>query len=59
MVDLTFAARAKHFVPLSLLRFIADVGSAALPEALAYIGDDGMRAIKGALYISAVQRYNI
>jgi len=47
MVDLTFTTRAKHFVPLSLLRFIADADSAALPETLAYIGDDGIRAIKG------------
>ncbi|KAL0576954.1 hypothetical protein V5O48_005025 [Marasmius crinis-equi] len=47
MVDLTFSSRANHFVPLSLLRFIANYGSgSSLPEQIAYIGDDGVTAIK-------------
>jgi len=47
MVDLTFGSRAKHFVPLTLLRFIADSPSASPPAGLEYLGDDGVAAIKG------------
>ena len=55
MVDLTFSSRAKNFVPLSLLKYIAslrasdDDGGGALPEEIAYIGAVGMKAIKGTL----------
>ncbi|KAF9266118.1 DUF55-domain-containing protein [Marasmius fiardii PR-910] len=47
MVDLTFKSRANHFIPLSLLRYIANCSSPSdLPEKLGYIGDEGVRAIK-------------
>lgn len=45
MVDLTFASRAQHFVPLSLLRYIAD--NPSLPDEIKYIGEEGGSAIKG------------
>ncbi|KAF7351209.1 Autophagy-related protein [Mycena sanguinolenta] len=47
MVDLTFALRAQHFVPLTLLRFIADSSSDSPPAGLEYLGDAGVAAIKG------------
>ncbi|KAF8180156.1 DUF55-domain-containing protein [Pholiota molesta] len=46
MVDLTFSARAKNFVPLSLLRMIADTQPSGIPEEIAYIGRAGVQAIK-------------
>ncbi|KAK1225307.1 hypothetical protein PQX77_011725 [Marasmius sp. AFHP31] len=47
MVDLTFTSRANHFIPLSLLRYIANFGSGSgIPEQIAYIGDEGVKAIK-------------
>ncbi|ESK94117.1 thymocyte nuclear protein 1 isoform 1 [Moniliophthora roreri MCA 2997] len=47
MVDLTFSSRAANFIPLSLLRLVASYSSGSdLPESLAYIGEDGARAIK-------------
>jgi hypothetical protein len=49
MVDLTFTSRAKHFIPLALLRYISDLNP--LPKELAYLGDHGIKAIKGALVI--------
>ncbi|KAJ7211240.1 DUF55-domain-containing protein [Mycena pura] len=47
MVDLSFGSRTKHFVPLALLRFIADSDSTTPPAGLEYLGDDGVAAIKG------------
>jgi hypothetical protein len=63
MVDLTFKSRAKHFVPLALLRYIASVSLPAssedkdevpgLVEELSYLSRKGVAAIKGILvYIS-------
>ncbi|KAJ7753369.1 PUA-like domain-containing protein [Mycena maculata] len=46
MVDLTFGSRAKHFVPLALLRFIADTSANSPPAGLEYLGNDGVAAIK-------------
>ncbi|KAJ7100217.1 DUF55-domain-containing protein [Mycena belliarum] len=46
MVDLAFVARSKHFVPLALLRFIADAPSGVLPAGLEYLGADGVQAIR-------------
>ncbi|KAF9450144.1 DUF55-domain-containing protein [Macrolepiota fuliginosa MF-IS2] len=46
MVDLMFAARVKHFIPLALLRYIADLATNEPPEELEYIGQDGVKAIK-------------
>ncbi|KAL4257359.1 DUF55-domain-containing protein [Pleurotus pulmonarius] len=47
MVDLTFVERAKNFIPLALLRYIADISSTTPPPELEYIGEDGINAIKG------------
>jgi len=50
MVDVIFKTRAKHFVPLSLMKRIA--GLAAEPsEDVAYIGEDGVEAIKNMTLI--------
>ncbi|KAJ3506435.1 hypothetical protein NLJ89_g6874 [Agrocybe chaxingu] len=46
MVDLTFSTRAANFVPLALLRFLADQPSSQPPEDLAYLGEKGVKAIK-------------
>ncbi|KAJ7269881.1 DUF55-domain-containing protein [Mycena rebaudengoi] len=47
MVDLTFQSRAAHFVPLALLRFIADSPATSPPAGLEYLEDSGIAAIKG------------
>jgi hypothetical protein len=49
MIDATFLARAGHFIPLSLLRHIADSANSDLPDEIAYIGIDGVKAIKGII----------
>ena len=49
MVDLTFTSRAKHFVPLALLRYISDLNPQVLPEELAYLDDHSIKAIKGSV----------
>jgi len=49
MVDLTFTSRAQHFIPLALLRLVADLPPSEVPEELAYIGQEGIKALKGAL----------
>ena len=46
MVDVTFISRAKHFVPLALLRHLAN-SSTEPPTELEYIGSTGLRSIKG------------
>lgn len=43
-VDVEFKSRVKHPVTLALLKLL--VGSTELPETLAYIGDQGLKAIK-------------
>src|SRR5260221_7531352 len=53
MVDLSFSSRAKNFVPLSLLRFLADISPANLPEPIAYIGETGLQAIKGTFSLKS------
>jgi hypothetical protein len=50
MVDAKFVSRARHFVPLSLLRYLADIPSAIPPEAVSYVGEDGINAIKGMCF---------
>lgn len=47
MVDLTFSSRAKKFVPLALLKFVADLPSNSAPEEIDYLGEEGVKAIKG------------
>ena len=47
MVDITFVSRAKNFVPLSLLHTIAGAQLSAIPEDIAYLGEDGYEAIEG------------
>ncbi|KAH7931337.1 DUF55-domain-containing protein [Leucogyrophana mollusca] len=46
MIDATFVSRAQHFVPLSLLRYIADSSGAEPPDEVGYIGAKGVKAIK-------------
>ncbi|KAH9833791.1 DUF55-domain-containing protein [Rhodofomes roseus] len=46
MVDVTFISRATHFVPLALLRNISLASEDDVPEEVAYIGEDGVKAIK-------------
>ncbi|TFY56772.1 hypothetical protein EVJ58_g7435 [Rhodofomes roseus] len=46
MVDVTFVSRATHFVPLALLRNISLASEDDVPEEVAYIGEDGVKAIK-------------
>lgn len=46
MVDLKFTARAEHFIPLALLRYIADTAADELPAGIKYIGEDGVKAIQ-------------
>ena len=41
-------SRAIHFIPLALLRYIADLPHQQLPEEIAYLGDHGIKAIEGA-----------
>ncbi|KAF8958522.1 PUA-like domain-containing protein [Flammula alnicola] len=47
MVDLTFKSRAPNFVPLVLLRTIASLSPSHIPSEIAYLGEDGVNAIKG------------
>ncbi|KAI0309050.1 component of IIS longevity pathway SMK-1-domain-containing protein, partial [Amylostereum chailletii] len=47
MVDVTFTARATHFVPYPFLRDVGASGSAEPPEGVEYIGVEGVAAIKG------------
>jgi len=47
MIDATFVSRAQHFIPLCLLRHIADSANPDPPNEIAYIGTDGVKAIKG------------
>lgn len=57
MVDLTFKSRAEHFVPLALLKYIADLRTTSstdgedsgIPAEIAYLGVDGVQALKGKL----------
>ena len=48
MVDVKLVSRARNFVPLALLRQIADGPSQSPPTCLDYIGDAGVKAIKGS-----------
>ena len=59
MVDLTFTSRARHFIPLALLRLIADLPPSEVPEELAYIGQEGIKALKGALRLWISYRLEI
>ncbi|KAG0709909.1 PUA-like domain-containing protein [Suillus ampliporus] len=46
MIDATFISRAEHFVPLSLLRHVADSADSDPPAEIAYIGTEGVKAMK-------------
>lgn len=50
MVDLTFKSRAKHLVPLALLKQIAEFPPDQVPEDISYLGTDGCKAIKGTSF---------
>ncbi|KAF9035928.1 DUF55-domain-containing protein [Panaeolus papilionaceus] len=47
MVDLTFVSRATNFIPLSLLRYIAEVSYENLPGELKYLTEEDLKALKG------------
>jgi len=47
MVDLTFSSRTKNFIPLAILRFLSSTALEDLPQELKYIGEHGLKAIKG------------
>ena len=48
MVDVTFSSRAKHLVPLSLMKRIASISNPDdVPDDVSYIGSEGVKAIKG------------
>lgn len=51
MVDVTFVSRTPHFVPLALLRTISAASEDDVPEEVAYIGADGVRAIKRMFHL--------
>jgi hypothetical protein len=46
MIDATFDTRCVHFIPLAYLRTLA--AAKDTPEEVAYIGEDGAQAIRGA-----------
>jgi len=50
MVDVTFVSRASHFIPLALLKHIANASE--LPDEISYIGQAGMHAIKEMALVS-------
>ncbi|KAI5114659.1 hypothetical protein M0805_007770, partial [Coniferiporia weirii] len=55
MVDVTFKARCAHFVPLALFKRLAALEASAesdLPPDVAYIGEAGVRAIKGMALVN-------
>jgi len=47
MVDVTFSSSTKHFIPLALFRHIAALAPSELSDEIAYIGEGGVKAIKG------------
>ena len=58
MIDARFVARARHFVPLALLRRIAAGDAAVLADggaAYAYIGAAGVAAVKGASTVASAR----
>lgn len=57
MVDVKFVSRAAHFVPLALLKSIAGGDSSNPSEEIGYIGQDGVKAIKGASNVRRVTRW--
>jgi len=58
----TLVSRAKHFIPLALLRYIAALSPPEPPSDLGYIGQNGVKAIKDMALVSrgrlSVQRVN-
>ncbi|CAL1700109.1 unnamed protein product [Somion occarium] len=55
MVDVTFRSRAKHFIPLSLIKHLASLSSSSVsdpPDEVDYIGKEGMKAIKDGTHQS-------
>jgi hypothetical protein len=52
MVDVKFISRVTHFVPYPLLREIA-AGRVTQSDGIEYIGEEGMRAIKGNFMASS------
>jgi hypothetical protein len=51
MVDVKFISRAANFVPYPLLRDIAS-GRVTPSNGVEYIGEEGVKAIKGKFHVS-------
>lgn len=47
MVDLTFKSRTSHFIPLALLRKIAEMSPSQIPEEISYLDEVDVRGIQG------------
>jgi hypothetical protein len=58
MVDVKFISRATHFVPYPLLREIA-AGRVTQSAGIEYIGEEGMRAIKGNFMAGVGRNYSL
>ena len=56
MVEVTFVSRAKHFVPLALLRHLAGSSSTEPSTELEYIGSTGLKSIKGLKQFNVIFR---
>jgi hypothetical protein len=59
MIDATFTSHAQYFVPLSLLRRIAESANSDPPNEIVYIGTDGVKAIKGTSSINRAMPYDV
>lgn len=58
MVDVKFISRATHFVPYPLLREIA-AGHVTQSAGIEYIGEEGMKAIKGSFMAGVECNYSL
>jgi hypothetical protein len=57
MVDLQFKSRAKHLVPLALIKQISaasGLGEVEEDVGVGYLGEEGMRGIKGVWQSSSL-----
>jgi len=52
MVDVAFKSRAAHFIPLALLRRIADSTPSSLPVGIEYLSHDNVQAIKAMALVT-------
>ena len=59
MVEVKFISRATHFVPYPLLREIAADRVVTQSAGIEYIGEEGMRAIKGKFMAGLCCNYSL